>query len=318
MKIIYGPEDMEDPGRSIDLPATFGKHLIPKLEPLCSTYRFGEVLRQEFDGPAVRLHFLFIHRTAGGHIYLKWDHPAVLLQYPIKSDPLHEGPLPAGKLPCSHLRVIRADALPLITSQGMSGHLFIELQEEFRHEVREAFPEIIESIWDSQMDYHSPDIPLNYVVAEIIRKLGPGESYATDPIMAPDFTAMLLREFHKGYMRTETIYHTRPNPEKEKVLAIRDEILYAPNLRFHTLKILSGKYDIPPGILWRRFRYLLQSTLTAYIRTAVMAKALLLVQTTQIPIPLIAFTLGYSDSKNFSRAFAQYHRLSPHQLRAFG
>jgi AraC-like DNA-binding protein len=194
--------------------------------------------------------------------------------------------------------------------------MFLELKKNLRQSLSSALPEIGMAIQDKQMQYHSPAIPSNYKIAEVVRKLRYEDTdYDFTPFPRLTPALQLLNEFTEGYRRAILSDPSLSFPYKDALIGIRNEILYAPNIRRQTAVNLSVKYAISASTLWKEFHNVFGTTLTAFVQKTAMAKSRLLLTTTTIPIHVIAGDIGYSQVGNFSRAFRQYFKMLPQQMR---
>lgn len=79
-----------------------------------------------------------------------------------------------------------------------------------------------------------------------------------------------------------------------------------PNIRVHTIKHISKKYNITESTLQRNFKKIFQMTVHEYVTMICIQKAQQLRKTKSMNMEDIAEELGYSDRSGFFKTYKKW------------
>jgi AraC-like DNA-binding protein len=280
------------------------------------SYEFGKIIHQEFVAKTFSVNYITADIATPASIDFINEQSLVILTCNLEgkfSFETADGQLYELKEKTMALQPITSGNGMIHIQKGLYKNLFIILNEDFLTELSESLMSF------GIIDHHTfpkKTVVINQEVGEIIKKI----------ISTPKRNGALVIELKSLILALANLYNYQiensgadtafPNLlHKEKILAIRDEIVNQPHIHTSSVKYLSKNYLIDRKTMSKTFRLLFNIQLSDFIHEQIMRKANELLLQTDLPIKDIGDQLGYSSNSNFTRAFTEHFGKSPFDIR---
>lgn len=324
MKLLYDPDNPDEGGRLLPVPANMKRFPSPWAKAAYREYDFGSTLIQEFLAKRFSIHIWRIHAYRPDKLYPASDRPTIALQLMIEGD-LDCTLVGFGKkqLKKSSYELFY---VPVGVNEARFGpgdyeSLHIEMEPELLEDIAETYTEariLLDRLNESsEKGIPMVSVSMNYVARAISKNIRNCDKTGGDlVIFMHRFIVELLSEYIAGVRDLEKDGKRKNISHKEVLIKIKQEILADPHIHKQSIDKLAQRHAINAMALKKNFKSLFGITLGAFVRFHALTKARNLILTSSRSIDDISDELGYRYRNNFEKAFKRQFDCAPSSLRS--
>jgi AraC-like DNA-binding protein len=323
MKLFPDTDEQAMAGPEREIPQTLKEQLIPWAQSEYRDYSFGYTLFQDLKTPDYSIFSWRVESRAELSLLLSSAQPVISLFIILGKSLFLELPGVGQTLfqkGFAYLLYIPKSEIRVFCKPGNTGTIQMELGPALMNDLKESLPSNNHFFREfSENEANAlllKAVPVDWRILSAVKNMQEcryGEGLLLFELKKG--ISELLCLFLEGLRDQQNDSGSPYIPGKEIYEKIRQHILESPNIHLHSLKNLSRRFGINPGMLSRNFKMLYGMNPSFFVRYHAMEKAKSMILNSTLSIEEIAVETGYSESNNFHPAFKKQFGISPSALR---